>query len=254
MPFRRSRLRIGTDNIEAETTREETRFENGCAPPADDTENFTGTLASTDRPAGYHGIFLFAVEGALAAIRSDLDLLGVMVLSFVTAFGGGVIRDLIVGATPPSAFIDRRYSLTAFAAALVTFVLFEHVARIPATFIQTLDAAGLAVFAVAGSEKALAFEIDAFVAILLGGITGFGGGTLRDVLLARVQVVLHADIYATAALLGAAIVAAAARFEFRLRRQRSPAGSRVSCSAWSAYNFTGVYRKYRHSNVAFLAV
>ena len=152
------------------------------------------------------GIFLFSAEGALAAIRSNLDLLGVMVLSFVTALGGGVIRDLIIGATPPSAFSDRRYSLTAFAAALVTFVLFEHVARIPAALIQTLDAAGLSLFAVAGAEKALAFKIDPLSAILLGGITGVGGGTIRDVLLARIPLVLHSDIYATAALLAAAIV------------------------------------------------
>ena len=152
------------------------------------------------------GTFVFAVEGALAAIRSHLDLLGVLVLSFVTALGGGVIRDLIIGATPPSAFRDRRYSLTAFAAAVVTFLLFEHVERIPIGLLQTLDAAGLALFAVAGAEKALAWKIDPFIAVLLGGITGVGGGTIRDVLLARVPLVLHADVYATAALVGAGIV------------------------------------------------
>ena len=152
------------------------------------------------------GTFVFAVEGALAAIRANLDLFGVLVLSFVTALGGGVIRDLILGANPPSAFRDRRYSLTAFAAAAVTFVLFEHVQRIPIALIGTVDAAGLALFAVAGAEKALEWKIDPFISVLLGGITGVGGGTIRDLLLARVPLILQADVYATAALLGAAIV------------------------------------------------
>jgi uncharacterized membrane protein YeiH len=154
------------------------------------------------------GTFVFAVEGALAAIRSNMELLGVLVLSFVTALGGGIVRDLIIGATPPSAFQDRRYPLTAFAAAVVSFVLFEHVQSIPIGLVQTLDAAGLALFAVAGAEKALDWRIDPLGAVLLGGITGVGGGTIRDVFLARIPLVLQADVYATAALLGAAIVVA----------------------------------------------
>lgn len=152
------------------------------------------------------GTVVFAIEGANAAIRAGLDLLGVLVLSFMVALGGGVIRDLLIGATPPSAMRDWRYPALAFAAGLMTFLLHLQIQAVPAPLLTTLDAAGLALFAVAGAEKALDFGINPFIAMLMGAMTGCGGGVMRDILLARVPMVLVADIYASAALLGACTV------------------------------------------------
>ncbi len=152
------------------------------------------------------GTVVFAIEGANAAIRAGLDLLGVLVLSFMVALGGGVIRDLLIGATPPSAMRDWRYPALAFAAGLVTFLLHLQMQAVPTLLLTTLDAAGLALFAVAGAEKALDFGINPFIAMLMGAMTGCGGGVMRDILLARVPMVLVADIYASAALLGACVV------------------------------------------------
>ena len=152
------------------------------------------------------GTFLFAAEGAMTAIRGDLDFFGVMVLSFATAVGGGIMRDVLLGATPPAALRDWRYGVLAFIAGTVTFLLYWRASAIPTWLIVSLDAAGLALFAVAGTEKALSHDMHPFVAVLLGTITAVGGGTIRDVLLAQVPVVLRADIYATAAMAGAAVL------------------------------------------------
>jgi len=152
------------------------------------------------------GTVVFAIEGASAAIRAGLDLLGVLVLSFLVALGGGIIRDLLIGATPPSAIRDWRYPVLAFVAGLVTFLIHTQIEAVPALLLTTLDAVGLALFAVAGAEKALDFKINPFIATLMGAITGCGGGVMRDMLLVRIPVVLVADIYASAALLGAAVV------------------------------------------------
>jgi uncharacterized membrane protein YeiH len=154
------------------------------------------------------GIFVFAVEGAMAAIEGDLDLLGLMVLAFSTALAGGIIRDVLIGATPPGALRDWRYATTAFAAALIVFGWHDFVSQIPYSALMVADAAGLSLFAVAGAAKALNYDIPPFIAILMGGITGVGGGTVRDILLAQVPAVLWSDVYATAALAGAAVMVA----------------------------------------------
>jgi uncharacterized membrane protein YeiH len=148
------------------------------------------------------GTFVFAVEGALAAILGRLDLLGVMVLSFVTALGGGIIRDVLIGATPPSAIRDARYPCVALTGGLLTFVFYALVSQVPADILIRLDAAGLALFAIAGTQKALAFGIQPLIAAALGTVTAVGGGATRDVLLTQVPGVLRVDIYATAALAG----------------------------------------------------
>ncbi len=152
------------------------------------------------------GTFVFAVEGATAAIEGDLDLLGLMVLAFATALAGGIIRDLLIGAIPPGAIRDWRYAAVAFVAAAVVFLWHHYVSQVPQSFIVVVDAAGLALFSVAGAAKALDYGIHPFLAVLMGGITGVGGGTVRDLLLARVPTVLRSDIYAVAALAGAAIM------------------------------------------------
>jgi uncharacterized membrane protein YeiH len=157
------------------------------------------------------GTFVFALEGALIAIRGQLDLLGIAVIAFVAALGGGIMRDLLLGATPPAAFRDPRYPLLAFAAAGLAIAL-QLSGRFPPSLAMTvLDAAGLALFAVAGTEKAIGHGSNTVTAAMLGMLTGVGGGAMRDVLLNQVPAVLRADFYATAALAGAAVVLAALR-------------------------------------------
>jgi uncharacterized membrane protein YeiH len=152
------------------------------------------------------GTFVFAVEGALAGIRGELDLLGLLVLSFVTALGGGTVRDLLIGAVPPNSIRDWRYGATAFAGGGAVFCFYRAFEHVPLQVLITLDAAGLALFAVAGAGKALEFGINPMIAVLMGVLTGVGGGTIRDVLLTTVPGILNTDIYASAALLGAAVM------------------------------------------------
>ncbi len=152
------------------------------------------------------GTFVFALEGAMTAIQFELDFFGVMVLSFATALAGGVIRDLLIGAAPPASLRDWRYAATAFSAGAGVFFFHHYLLQIPNAAIIGLDAAGLALFAMAGTEKALAYKMHPFIAVLLGTITGVGGGTVRDIFLARVPSVLQSDVYATAAMAGALVM------------------------------------------------
>lgn len=150
------------------------------------------------------GTLLFAIEGASAGIQDELDVLGLTVLAFCTAMGGGIIRDVLIGAVPPNALKDWRYSAAAISGAAIVIFFHPFVRQTPANLLMVLDAAGLSLFAVSGAGKAMLYELPAINAILLGGITGVGGGTIRDVLLAKVPTVLWADVYASAALAGAA--------------------------------------------------
>lgn len=151
------------------------------------------------------GTFAFAVSGATAAVRRRLDIFGVLVVSFAASTFGGISRDVLIGATPPAAIEDWRYLAVAIAAGVVTFFWSPLVERLRNP-VRLLDAVGLAFFAVAGTEKALAFGLSPLMAALMGMLTGIGGGMARDVLLADVPVVLRADLYALAALVGASIV------------------------------------------------
>lgn len=160
------------------------------------------------RVLDFAGTFLFGMEGALSAMAGHLDFFGAMVLSFCTALGGGTIRDVLIGAIPPSSIRDWRYGVTAFVGGGTAVFFYQLVQEIPPSLLATLDAGGLALFAVSGAAKALSCKINPFLAILMGTITGVGGGTVRDVLLARVPTVLRADVYATAAMLGAALFVA----------------------------------------------
>jgi len=151
------------------------------------------------------GVFVFALAGATAAVRQRLDLFGVLVLSFATATTGGILRDLLIGAVPPAAFADWRYFAAAVFGGLVTYLWHPLVERMRNP-VRVFDAAGLGLFAVAGTQKALAAGLHPVMAALLGMLTGIGGGVMRDLLLARVPVVFQSDIYALAALAGASIV------------------------------------------------
>jgi uncharacterized membrane protein YeiH len=151
------------------------------------------------------GTFVFALSGAASGVKNKLDAFGVGVLAFVAGNAGGVTRDLLIGAVPPAAIKDWRYVGVSLAAGAVTFVWYPNVKRLQ-PIVLLLDAAGLGLFAVAGTQKALAFGINPFVAALLGMLTGIGGGVVRDLLVNEIPVVLRADLYALAALAGAAIV------------------------------------------------
>lgn len=159
------------------------------------------------------GTLLFGIEGAEAAAQGNLDLLGLMVLALATALAGGIIRDVLIGDVPPSSLRDWRYSAIAITGAALVFFADHFIRGIPSAVIMLLDAAGLASFSVAGTEKALLYEMHPFVAVLLGTITGVGGGTVRDILLARVPTVLRSDIYATAAMAGAVVMVAGRRLK-----------------------------------------
>ena len=157
------------------------------------------------------GTFVFALDGALTALRTArLDIVGVITLGIVTALGGGIIRDLMIGAVPPATFSDWRYLAVATVGGLVAFALARRLERLTLP-ISLLDAAGLSLFAVTGASKAIDYGLGAGQAVILGALTAVGGGTLRDVLTRRIPAVLHSGLYAIPALIGAAITVAATR-------------------------------------------
>lgn len=151
------------------------------------------------------GTFVFALSGASVAVRRRLDLFGVLVLSFVAGNFGGITRDLMIGAVPPAAISDWRYLAVSLVAGLITFWWFSGIDRLRNS-VLVFDGAGLALFAVSGTQKALDFGLNPVMAALLGMLTGIGGGMVRDVLTAEIPTVLRADLYAVAALVGAAVV------------------------------------------------
>lgn len=154
------------------------------------------------------GTFVFAISGAAAGVKSRLDVFGVSVLAFVAGNAGGVIRDVLLGSVPPAAISDWRYVAVSLVAGVATFLCwYPNVKRVQHV-VLLFDAAGLGIFAVSGAQKALAYVVHPFAAVLLGMLTGIGGSMVRDVLVKRVPVVLRTEVYAIAALAGAAIVVA----------------------------------------------
>src|SRR5215470_15336569 len=151
------------------------------------------------------GAFVFALSGATAGVKHRLDLFGVLVLSFAAGNAGGIARDLLIGAVPPAAITDWRYLAVSLLAGIITFYWFSGIDRLRSP-VLVFDGAGLALFAVSGTQKALAFGLNPVMAALLGMLTGIGGGMARDVLLTEIPIVLRADLYALAALAGAAVV------------------------------------------------
>jgi uncharacterized membrane protein YeiH len=152
------------------------------------------------------GTFVFAISGAAAAVKHRLDIFGVMVLSFAAGNAGGIIRDLLIGAVPPAAISDWTYVGVSLLAGFLTFFGYSVIARLTNPVLW-FDAAGLAFFAVAGTQKALVHGLNPVMASLLGMLTGIGGGMLRDVLVNEIPTVLRADLYALAALACSAVVA-----------------------------------------------
>jgi uncharacterized membrane protein YeiH len=151
------------------------------------------------------GTFVFAISGATAGVTRRLDLFGTLVLSFVAGNVGGITRDVLIGSVPPTAISDWRYLAVSLLAGVITFYWSSAVDKLTSP-VLVFDAAGLALFAVSGAQKALAFGLNPVMAALLGMVTGVGGGMVRDILVTEIPTVLRADIYAVAALAGAGVV------------------------------------------------
>ncbi|MFJ1608251.1 trimeric intracellular cation channel family protein [Streptomyces sp. NPDC088253] len=160
------------------------------------------------------GIFVFAISGALLAVRKNFDVFGIAVLAEVTALGGGLFRDVVIGAVPPAAFTDLGYFSTPLLAALLVFFLHPEVERIQVA-VNVFDAAGLGLFAVAGTTKAYEYGLGLTPSAALGLATAVGGGVLRDVLANEVPSLLRwdRDLYAVPAIVGATMVVLCIRYD-----------------------------------------
>ncbi|MFD8259922.1 trimeric intracellular cation channel family protein [Streptomyces griseoluteus] len=160
------------------------------------------------------GIFVFAISGALLAVRKNFDVFGMAVLAEVTALGGGLLRDLIIGSVPPAAFTDLGFFVTPLLATVVVFFLHPHVERIQAA-VLVFDAAGLGLFCVTGTTKAYSHGLGLTASATLGLATAVGGGVLRDVLANEVPSLLRwdRDLYAVPAIVGATMVVLCIRFD-----------------------------------------
>jgi uncharacterized membrane protein YeiH len=154
----------------------------------------------------FAGIFVFAAAGALAGVRKGYDVFGVLVLAGTTGLGGGFLRDVLIGATPPAALADWRYLVVPVVAGVLTFRFHPAVGRRERA-ITVLDAFGLALFCVTGAVKAVDYGLGPVPAALMGMATGIGGGMLRDVLTGRPPQVFNNELYATPALSGAMVAA-----------------------------------------------
>lgn len=161
------------------------------------------------------GVIAFASSGALEAIQSKMDILGVVIISVTTAFGGGIIRDLVLGVNPPNVFTDPNYMYVAMGVSLTIFMLLYFNKKILGNpsykyfdiLLTISDAIGLAVFTVLGMNVAFAVSQDfrGAIYIFVGLITGVGGGVLRDLMLSKVPYILDRNVYASASMLGAII-------------------------------------------------
>ncbi|UIX30602.1 MULTISPECIES: trimeric intracellular cation channel family protein [Streptomyces] len=160
------------------------------------------------------GIFVFAISGALLAVRKNFDVFGIAVLAEVTALGGGLLRDVVIGAVPPAAFTDLGYFLTPLLAALLVFFLHPEVERIQVG-VNVFDAAGLGLFCVTGTVKAYDYGLGLTASAALGLATAVGGGVLRDVLANEVPSLLRwdRDLYAVPAIVGSALTVLCIRYD-----------------------------------------
>lgn len=184
------------------------------------------------------GTFVFALNGALTALRvAKLDLIGVCTLGIITAIGGGLLRDVLIGDLPPATLRLWYYLAVAIAGGLIVFAFGHrlHRVRVP---LLVLDAAGLSLFAVVGTTQALAFGLGVLPAVLLGAITAVGGGTIRDMMVRQIPTVLHSELYVVPALAGACIVVAGHLADL-------PMGWVAVAGAGVCFGIRGIALKYR---------
>ena len=147
------------------------------------------------------GTLVFSISGAFRAVKYELDLLGVLVLAVATGVGGGCIRDLILGSTPPASFQDETYLLTCLGGGLLVFLASRKIAS-RWDCVMFADAIGLGVFAAIGAAKASVCGLGAIGVVMMAGVTATGGGVIRDILVVEIPAILRVDFYAMAAILG----------------------------------------------------
>lgn len=160
------------------------------------------------------GTIAFAITGVITALEKKFDIFGALVLGTVTAVGGGIVRDLILGYTPPMAFRKSVYAITAVITSLAVFIIAYFFGKriqkhfdVYSQIINVFDSIGLAVFVVGGVNSAIAcgFEENMFLSIFVAALTGVGGGVMRDIMAGRVPKILRKRVYALAAIIGAII-------------------------------------------------
>jgi uncharacterized membrane protein YeiH len=183
-----------------------------AAPPGGIADPGTG-FADLERALELLGLFVFAISGGMLAVRKRFEVVGVTSLALVTALGGGIMRDLVLGDTPPRAFRDVAYLIVPLAAALIVFIGHSIISGSLHRSVLVFDAAGLGLFTVTGAVKASAYSTTAVGAVLLGVITAIGGGIVRDVLANDQPQLFQADsrLYAIPAAVGATVIVTAVR-------------------------------------------
>lgn len=160
------------------------------------------------------GTAIFAISGVILAGRLKMDPFGVIVLGSVTAIGGGTIRDMALGATPVFWITDNTYLWVILITCLLTMILVRRPKRLPWWVLPVCDAIGLAAFVGIGVEKSLIYQDSSLVAVIMGVITGCGGGIIRDILAREVPMVLRSEVYATACIAGGAVHTVALAMNF----------------------------------------
>jgi uncharacterized membrane protein YeiH len=151
------------------------------------------------------GTFVFALSGAFKGLKHELDWLGIAVLATLTGVGGGLIRDVLLGDTPPAAFRDERYFAVCLAGAFAVIIAAPRIAK-RWSRVMVADAIGLGLFAALGAAKGAAHGLGPLGTLMVGALTAVGGGVVRDVLVGEMPAVLHKGFYATAALAGSAVL------------------------------------------------
>ncbi len=147
------------------------------------------------------GVFVFALSGGLDGAKHRLDILGIVVLAVATGVGGGMMRDVLLGHTPPSVFTNEIYMMMCLLGAVVVILFADRVDR-HVELVKVADAIGLGVFAAIGASKAIDAELGTIGVIMMSSMSAVGGGVIRDLLVREVPMVLRADFYASAAMLG----------------------------------------------------
>lgn len=150
------------------------------------------------------GTFAFAISGALIASDKNFDLFGVIIIAFVTAVGGGMLRDLLIDAHPINWIADMNYIWTILFAVLITYVFKSKISYFRKTMFL-FDTVGISVFTLLGLQKGLNFNLHPFIALIMGGISAVFGGVIRDVLTNEIPLIFHKEIYASACLTGGGV-------------------------------------------------
>jgi uncharacterized membrane protein YeiH len=147
------------------------------------------------------GTFAFAISGALVASDKKFDIFGVLIIAFVTAVGGGMLRDILINAHPINWIGDLNYIWTIFLAVFLTFLFKSKIAFLSKTLFL-FDTIGISVFTLLGLQKGLSFDLHPFIAIIMGMVSAVFGGVLRDVLTNKIPLIFKKEIYASACLAG----------------------------------------------------